>query len=656
MDKLMMRREFGSPETDDMDFKDVFGGPPRRFSMQEVRERHSFGEPSSSAWEKPVFGEEKRRQRGPDFFDDIFKGSPRRSDRDGSSPASRIMSPFSPKPDALASSLPAHLSLPPKMDLPTFGSQNHGQNKVDGGGNGLSSWSPFSRFSNEASGRLGDLMRDEAEPASPPQRPLSDDEAEGSPLSDQDPKTVDSIGNQFHFSIYKWAGRGAPVLMPLVLRNNLRSKDSVKCEVSAAAEPEPKSEPLRSERAHDIKSRREKKQHAFEAFYEPKLNTSVKEEQLKSVDQVEKKVHVKISEEVKDEKARAEPVAAEPEPLRSEHAHNVKGRREKKQERDHVVEAFYEPKSNTSVKEEQLKSVDQVEKKVHVKMSEEIKDEKARAQLVDGGSKKAKEKGGNGVDSNNAKAEKTTKLGPAAEVKSGAVKGKVKDFVQIFNQDAVLRPEADARGSRRWGNVGSEASSNQAKVQEKVDVDKKPDAPFKEAENLGRNEAQQFSPRRISRSARSSSRLRKSFSAGSLREDLRMPREKLDDPLEDTFEVQELPDDNEADAPDESSEETKAIDAKIRQWSVGKKGNIRSLLSTLQYVLWAESGWKPVPLVDLIESTSVKRAYQKALLRLHPDKLQQKGAAFQHKYIAEKVFDILQEAWDHFNTCSSLGL
>ena len=74
--------------------------------------------------------------------------------------------------------------------------------------------------------------------------------------------------------------------------------------------------------------------------------------------------------EVKDEKARAEPVAAEPEPLRSEHAHNVKGRREKKQERDHVVEAFYEPKSNTSVKEEQLKSVDQVEKKVHVKMSE----------------------------------------------------------------------------------------------------------------------------------------------------------------------------------------------------------------------------------------------------------------------------------------------
>ncbi|KAF9620270.1 hypothetical protein IFM89_011005 [Coptis chinensis] len=85
-----------------------------------------------------------------------------------------------------------------------------------------------------------------------------------------------------------------------------------------------------------------------------------------------------------------------------------------------------------------------------------------------------------------------------------------------------------------------------------------------------------------------------------------------------------------------------ASDAKIRKWSNGKEGNIRSLLSTLQYVLWPESGWKPVPLVEIIEGNSVRRAYQKALLCLHPDKLQQKGAAPHQKYIAEKVFDILQ--------------
>ncbi|CAI9763702.1 unnamed protein product [Fraxinus pennsylvanica] len=58
---------------------------------------------------------------------------------------------------------------------------------------------------------------------------------------------------------------------------------------------------------------------------------------------------------------------------------------------------------------------------------------------------------------------------------------------------------------------------------------------------------------------------------------------------------------------------------------------------------------QPMPLVDLIEANSVKRSYQKALLCLHPDKLQQKGVASHRKYIAEKVFDILQEAWVHFN-------
>lgn len=59
-------------------------------------------------------------------------------------------------------------------------------------------------------------------------------------------------------------------------------------------------------------------------------------------------------------------------------------------------------------------------------------------------------------------------------------------------------------------------------------------------------------------------------------------------------------------------------------------------------ILWPASGWKPVPLVDIIEGNAVKRCYQKALLCLHPDKLQQKGATCQQKYIAEKVFDILQ--------------
>ncbi|VAI08756.1 unnamed protein product [Triticum turgidum subsp. durum] len=96
---------------------------------------------------------------------------------------------------------------------------------------------------------------------------------------------------------------------------------------------------------------------------------------------------------------------------------------------------------------------------------------------------------------------------------------------------------------------------------------------------------------------------------------------------------------------DNEKEQIKISQSKIREWSKGKEGNIRSLLSTLQYVLWPESGWKPVPLVNIIEGAAVKKAYQKALLCLHPDKLQQRGAAMHQKYIAEKVFEILQVPW-----------
>ncbi|XP_008361516.3 auxilin-related protein 2 isoform X2 [Malus domestica] len=91
------------------------------------------------------------------------------------------------------------------------------------------------------------------------------------------------------------------------------------------------------------------------------------------------------------------------------------------------------------------------------------------------------------------------------------------------------------------------------------------------------------------------------------------------------------------------------LDIKIKSWSYGKEGNMRALLSSLQSVLWAESGWEPVSLTDLITSGSVKRVYRKATLCVHPDKVQQKGASLEQKYTAEKVFDILKEAWNKFN-------
>ncbi|PNY07011.1 auxilin-related protein 2-like [Trifolium pratense] len=142
------------------------------------------------------------------------------------------------------------------------------------------------------------------------------------------------------------------------------------------------------------------------------------------------------------------------------------------------------------------------------------------------------------------------------------------------------------------------------------------------------------------------------------------------------------------------------LDFEIKRWSAGKEGNLRALLSTLQYrrwksprrsichksrfpfcsyshvsigslcsttgdfsfgalsvqwyplrataetnpleVLWPECGWQPVGLTDLITAAAVKKAYRKATLCIHPDKVQQKGANLQQKYIAEKVFDLLK--------------
>lgn len=63
---------------------------------------------------------------------------------------------------------------------------------------------------------------------------------------------------------------------------------------------------------------------------------------------------------------------------------------------------------------------------------------------------------------------------------------------------------------------------------------------------------------------------------------------------------------------------------------------------SLRQILGPESGWHPVPLTEVITSAAVKKAYRKATLCVHPDKLQQRGATVQQKYISEKVFDLLK--------------
>lgn len=93
-----------------------------------------------------------------------------------------------------------------------------------------------------------------------------------------------------------------------------------------------------------------------------------------------------------------------------------------------------------------------------------------------------------------------------------------------------------------------------------------------------------------------------------------------------------------------------SLDADIKRWVTGKEGNLRALLSTLQYILGPNSGWQSISLTEIITTPAVKKAYRKATLYVHPDKLQQRGASIHQKYICEKVFDLLKAAWNRFNS------
>ncbi|KAK8936139.1 Auxilin-related protein 2 [Platanthera zijinensis] len=92
------------------------------------------------------------------------------------------------------------------------------------------------------------------------------------------------------------------------------------------------------------------------------------------------------------------------------------------------------------------------------------------------------------------------------------------------------------------------------------------------------------------------------------------------------------------------------LDNEIKQWAAGREGNLRALLSTLHDILWPECGWQPISLGNLMTSSAVKKAYGKAALCIHPDKVQQKRSNLRQKYVAEKVFYLLTEALNKFSS------
>ncbi|CDP07551.1 unnamed protein product [Coffea canephora] len=676
----------------DMDFSDVFGGPPRRFSIQETRNRYSFCEAreesdedavfSRSPWpvldEKPVFGAEgvnRKSYPSDDFYDDIFKGDEANPSR-----------PLPPKAEPLSTSYPAQFGLPAKLtkatDFPLFGTTNRSSYKSkDGLSNGTSyknkdEHTSLSRFANQAT-----EVQDEARKDRPVYRqsPLSHEASHtgenchetksiekdmGAKLKYKTQgKEVPFNSGQFHFSIYKWAGSGVPLLMPLGGRSKSRYKENFKTERCSSSNGRIESDiigrhlPAVEEHIISIDT----KSLTLKIDNE-KHDDSSNDKKIDSCSQVEE-THLQVP----------EPKLFESEGTAAKLDDNITRKKTEEEslsknetnlyakiEKEFSTNKGQTPKAHTKSLHELLKDENGEqgnENSFYIKTTNVASNNvnvRTSPKKTD-----ARSTSSNRSEMTNAKKGSATNSGDA--IGGTRVKGKVKEFVKIFNQETTAQSNAkfDSK-SPRWQGLEINRSENGMSTAVKTDenvhkLDNMADASSRVDANFNKNKVNQESHFKSSvhkPSDPSTNESNASNFSDSLPKDYDSNVENKDDSF---FQVEDLTHDEEKDLQTSGvSAEIQASNAKIQQWSSGRKGNIRSLLSTLQLVLWPESGWKPVPLVDLIDGSAVKRAYQRALLCLHPDKLQQKGAASHQRFIAEQVFDILQEAWSHFNSLGAI--
>ena len=86
------------------------------------------------------------------------------------------------------------------------------------------------------------------------------------------------------------------------------------------------------------------------------------------------------------------------------------------------------------------------------------------------------------------------------------------------------------------------------------------------------------------------------------------------------------------------------LEPRLKAWceEYGKKRQLRALLSSLDKVLWEDSGWKPLSLGDVLNPKQARKWYLKASLKVHPDKTH--GLDAEKRFIANRVFDALSQA------------
>jgi len=618
----------------DIDFGDVFGGPPKRRSKVTSNEvtRHSFSESALRRRdvivdvgdllpqdEKPVFGEDtssvRRRFTTDDFFDDIF-----RVNESSSLPGSRILSPAHKPESSSGTSSPSQFSLPAKAtEIPTFNlaatrSLNKNKETV--------SSSPLSRTSSKA-----DVVSTA--------KSYSDD-------CDDPPQVfVTGKGRQFHFSIYKWPNKGVPV----VIWGSSRLSSMSKAEETT---PVPLSDYRKTSVVEKLGKNEEGDGKSGLSGLKDVKKTSLKRPGVQTKEE-------KTETDLKSEQAffgvsKAREANVKPlDSVESEQAFSGVSKAHEATTVKPLHSIFHEEDER---QDEKIVSEREVRKG-------KSKAKNTRSFTEDSRTKKKSQGTKSSLDSSPIPDKSSFASSSAApEVGKDGVKGKVSDFVKIFSKGASVGAGGESLGqSSRWRAKETPKTDiihdgSNAKETVNIPDQQKKSTPDIPAMNRDQKPSQ-------STQKKDSDRESMNYKApgDTVQEERQEPStthttsEDIDEPFHVNFDVEDITqDENKMEEANKDAEEIKNIDAKIRKWSSGKSGNIRSLLSTLQYILWSGSGWKPVPLMDMIEGNAVRKSYQRALLILHPDKLQQKGASANQKYMAEKVFELLQEAWDHFNT------
>mmetsp|Transcript_56624 Transcript_56624/g.143373 ORF Transcript_56624/g.143373 Transcript_56624/m.143373 type:complete len:439 (-) Transcript_56624:55-1371(-) len=100
-------------------------------------------------------------------------------------------------------------------------------------------------------------------------------------------------------------------------------------------------------------------------------------------------------------------------------------------------------------------------------------------------------------------------------------------------------------------------------------------------------------------------------------------------------------------------ESSNKIGADMDRWAKTPDGqsykDIKVLISTMHTVMWPDSGWKELPLSELVSGPgAVKKHYRRAILVVHPDK--QKNASPEQQVRADRAFQALNEAFKVMET------